>query len=295
MSKNKGIFWLSSYPKSGNTWFRVVLANVLSQSLLPVRLNQISVGMIATSRPLIERALGFDSTFMSQEELHQIRPAIYRWYGNTATEQIYLKIHDAYSYCANQEPLVPTEGCLGAICLIRNPLDVAVSFANHLHCSIDQSIEIMENKAFTMLSNDKNHTGQLRQSLLSWSLHVQSWTSDKSLNRLVVRYEDMHLKPMETFKQATDFLALDVSVDVLNQAIEHSKIEKLQQQERQFGFKEKPLTLQGDFFRKGVVGDWENVLTRAQIQRIISAHGEVMYQHGYLDAMARPVKGNEHI
>ena len=290
MSQDKGIVWLASYPKSGNTWFRIVLANLLSPSVEPVQLNQIRVGMIATSRQVIERALGFDSTLMNQFELHQMRPAVYRWYGQTATEKTYFKIHDAYSYCSNREPIVPIDGCLGVLYFIRNPLDVVLSFANHLHCTIDQSIEIMGNKSFSMLSSDKNYTGQLRQSLLSWSLHVESWTAVENMNRLIVRYEDMSLKPMVTFKQATDFLKLGASVPDIFQALEHSQIEKLQAQEQRSGFKEKPLTLQGQFFRKGLVGDWENALTPKQVSQVISAHGEMMYKHGYLDAQERPVR-----
>ena len=289
MSMNRGVVWLASYPKSGNTWFRIVLANLLSASSQPVQLNQIRVGMIATSRQVIERALGFDSTLMNQEELHQIRPAVYRWYGQTATEKMYFKIHDAHSICSNNEPLIPVEHCFGVLYFIRNPLDVAISFANHLYCSIDQSIEIMGNKTFTMLSSNKHYTGQLRQSLLSWSLHVQSWTTVKNINRLIIRYEDMSLEPMSTFKLATDFLKIGASDDAINQALEHSRIEKLQQQELLSGFKEKPLTLQGRFFRKGLVGDWKNVLTPKQIKQVISDHGEIMYTHGYLDAKERPV------
>lgn len=290
MSQDKGIVWLASYPKSGNTWFRIVLANLLSSSAEPVQLNQIRVGMIATSRQVMERALGFDSTLMNQDELHQIRPAVYRWYGQTAIEKTYFKIHDAYSYCLNKEPLIPFESCLGVLYFIRNPLDVVLSFANHLHCTIDQSIEIMGNKSFAMLTSDKNYTGQLRQSLLSWSLHVDSWTAVENMNRLIVRYEDMNLKPMQTFKRATDFLKLGARDEDIDQALKHSQIDKLQAQEQRCGFKEKPLTLLGQFFRKGLVGDWENTLTPKQVHQVVSAHGEMMYRHGYLDAQERPVR-----
>ena len=40
----KGIVWLASYPKSGNTWFRAFLANLLHGGEQPVDINQFGVG-----------------------------------------------------------------------------------------------------------------------------------------------------------------------------------------------------------------------------------------------------------
>ncbi|HIG66671.1 MAG TPA: hypothetical protein EYQ44_02400, partial [Porticoccaceae bacterium] len=37
------------------------------------------------------------------------------------------------------------------------------------------------------------------------------------------------------------------------------------------------------FFRKGIVGDWQQTLTEEQIATIVNDHKEVMQRFGYLD------------
>ena len=288
MRAEQGIFWLSSYPKSGNTWFRVVLANLLNKSADPVSLNKLNTGAIASARALMDEALGFNSANMNHDELDQLRPAVYKWHSKQEKQIGYHKIHDAYTFVDNKTPLIPVDGCLGALYFIRNPLDVAVSFANHSNCSIDKAIENMANKKFAFCKGNYKQHNQLRQWLLSWSMHVQSWLAAQDINVLVVRYEDMKLKPLATFAKAIEFLQLGSSQEDIERALDNARIEKLQQQEEQFGFDEKPSKVTR-FFRKGIVGDWKNTLTPTQISRIISDHGETMQAHGYLDKDHQPI------
>ena len=288
MPAKQGIFWLASYPKSGNTWFRIVLANLMNTSTEPVDLNQLHTGAIASARGWIDEALGFDSANLSHDELDQLRPAAYQWHSEQSTSVGYHKIHDAYTRVDSGMPLIPAEGCLGALYFIRNPLDVVISFANHSSCSIDQAIENMGNKKFAFCKGKHRQHNQLRQWLLSWSLHAQSWATAQDINVLMLRYEDMKQNPLATFTKAIEFLQLDSSQDDIKRALSNASIEKLQQQEAQSGFNEKPAKV-GRFFRKGIVGDWQNTLTPAQINQIINDHGEMMQQHGYLDAHQNPI------
>jgi len=283
----KGIYWLASYPKSGNTWFRILLANILNGTNTPLNLDNLD-GSMASSRAWINNALGFDSTYLSDDELDQLRPAIYSWYAKQDTKINYHKIHDAYTYIDTAEPLIPASGCLGAIYIVRNPLDVAISFAHHSNISIDMMIELMGHPSLAV-PIDINRHKQLRQKLLSWSHHVNSWKSASAINVLVLRYEDMLLAPFETFKKGIAFLNVDVSDADLQRAIDNTSFNKLQQQEIEKGFKEKS-RVANRFFRKGIAGDWENTLTATQVDKLIRDHGEVMYQHGYLDQHYRPVR-----
>ena len=283
MLAEKGLFWLASYPKSGNTWFRIVLANLLNKSTNPVDLNQINTGVIASSRNWIDEALGFDSAYLDHDELDQLRPAIYKWYNEQCNQIGYHKIHDAYTFVDKGIPMIPSASCLGALYFIRNPLDVAISFANHLHCSIDQAIESMGNEKFAFCNGKYKQHNQLRQWLLSWSLHVQSWVLARDIKTLVLRYEDMKQNPLPTFTKAVEFLRLGSSQAEIARALDNASIDKLQQQEDESGFSEKP-TKVDRFFRKGIVGDWRNTLTPAQIDQIIHDHGDMMQRYGYLDA-----------
>ena len=288
MPAKQGIFWLASYPKSGNTWFRIVLANLLNTSTEPVDLNQLQTGAIASARGWVDDVLGFDSALLSHDELDQLRPAAYQWHSEQNNQMGYHKIHDAYTCINNGSPLIPSQGCLGALYFIRNPLDVAISFANHSSCSIDQAIENMSNKTFAFCKGKYRQHHQLRQWLLSWSLHVQSWASVQDMNVLVLRYEDMKQNSLFTFTKAIEFLGLDRSQNAIKQALDNASIDNLQRQEAQYGFNEKPARV-GHFFRKGIVGDWQQTLTPIQINRIINDHGEMMQQYGYLDAHQQPV------
>jgi hypothetical protein len=65
--------------------------------------------------------------------------------------------------------------------------------------------------------------------------------------------------------------------------IERSSFERLQSQEEQMGFVEKPEAAQR-FFREGRAGQWKDVLTAAQVRRIVREHGEQMRRFGYLPA-----------
>ena len=282
MPAKQGLFWLASYPKSGNTWFRIVLANVLNTSDDPIDLNQINTGAIASARGWIDDALGFDSASLDHDELDQLRPAIYKWHSEHRNQAGFHKIHDAYTFLDNGIPMIPTAGCLGALYFIRNPLDVAISFANHSNCSIDQAIEHMGNENYAFCKGKHRQHNQLRQWLLSWSLHVQSWVSAQDIDVLVIRYEDMKQNPLPTFTKAINFLQLGCSINDIEQALEHSSIDKLQQQEETSGFNEKP-TKVSRFFIKGIFGDWKNTLTTAQIKRIIDDHGDMMKQYGYME------------
>lgn len=281
MAAEKGLFWLASYPKSGNTWFRIVLANLLNTSTDPIDLNQINTGAIASARNWIDDALGFDSACLDHDELDQLRPAIYKWHSEQCNEVGYHKIHDAYTFVNNGSPMIPAEACLGVIYFIRNPLDVAISFANHSNCSIDQAIAIMGNEKFAFCKGKYKQPIQLRQWLLSWSLHVQSWVTAQDIKVMVLRYEDMKQNPLPTFTKAVEFLQLGSSQADIARALDNASIEKLQQQEDESGFSEKPAKVER-FFRKGIVGDWRNTLTPAQVNQIIRDHGDMMQRYGYL-------------
>lgn len=284
-----GIFWLASYPKSGNTWFRVFLDNLRGDSDQPARINELKTGMIASSRFWIDTVLGFDSAEFDADALDRLRPAVYRWTADQATETGYYKIHDAYTYLPDGEPLVSRAATRGALYLLRNPMDVAISLAHHLRCSIDQAIAHMGNPDHAICANPKGPDVQVRLKLLGWSGHVRSWVDAEGLACEVIRYEDMHARPLETFTRAAVFLGLPSERAQIEKALRFGHITELQRQEAKDRFQETPQGVPR-FFRKGVVGDWRTALTPAQVERIVADHGEVMTRFGYLDAHGAPVE-----
>ncbi|MEN9576607.1 MAG: hypothetical protein RL514_4462 [Verrucomicrobiota bacterium] len=277
----KGLWWLASYPKSGNTWTRAFLANLLSGSEQPVDINALETGAIASSRPWVEDALGFDISELNHDEVDALRPAAYRWVAaHTATD--YHKIHDAYTYLPDGSPLIPREATCGAVCIIRNPLDVVPSYANHSSISIEQSVSAICNAGHAFCKSPRRQSNQLRQQLLTWSAHVESWL-DADLSKLVVRYEDLKAEPVKWFTAITRFLEIDRDEAAIAGAIERARFENLRRQEDEKGFVEKAPKVK-NFFRKGQVGGWRGELTEAQVRRVIEANRPAMLRMGYLQA-----------
>jgi len=283
-----GIFWLASYPKSGNTWTRAFIASLRHEEPEEVDINALHTGAIASDRGWIDEVLGCDSADLDHDEIDLLRPAVYRWHADEAEEHGYHKVHDAYTYLANGEPLFPAACTAGALCIIRNPLDVAISFAHPNHCTIAQSIANMGNPDFAFSRATKRMDNQLRQKLLSWSAHVESWADADEIDRLVVRYEDMRHDSLATFTRICSFLQLPDDAASVQAALDKCAFEKLQAQEQEKGFCEKSPKHEA-FFRKGKVGDWQETLSPEQIDRIINDHHAVMQRFGYLDADGNPV------
>jgi Sulfotransferase domain len=278
----RNMIWLASYPKSGNTWFRIFLSNLLSEKEEEQDINSLYSTPIASCRNMFEESLSVESSDLTNDEIDLLRPEFYRNISAEidAGEKSYHKIHDAFTKNTNGEWIFPPETAFGVLYFLRNPLDVAVSFANHNACSLDRSIENMTTPDFAFCDNKYGLPNQLRQILLTWSEHVLSWMN-ASVPVCIMRYEDMKLDSFNTFKKAVDFLNLDKTDEEILKAIERCSFDNLQKQEKEKGFKEKSQKAES-FFRKGEVGDWRNHLTDLQVEKLLDCHSEVMEKFGYL-------------
>lgn len=284
MNKKNGIYWLASYPKSGNTWFRIVLSNLLNKTEEMTNLDNINTGAIASSRAWIDNVLGFNSASLTHQELDSLLPDVYTYQHQHATDIGYHKIHNAYTYLDKQNkiPLIPASSCHGVIYIIRNPLDVAISLANHNSCSVDAAINMMGAQQHAYSGSIIEQAHQIRHRLCSWSEHVESWQNAPKLNLLTIRYEDMKTDPLDTFSRAMRFLTISFTEDAIRRAIDNASMEKLKHIEKTKGFKERPAKV-ATFFRKGTIDDWKENLSAEQIRKIIKQHAAVMHQFEYLD------------
>lgn len=277
-----GIIWLASYPKSGNTWFRVFLTNLLRDGDEPANINELERTPIASARGLFDNAVGFEASDLTADEIDSLRPELYVHLAETSDEPLFMKIHDAYTLTPDNRPLIPWEATGGAFYFIRNPLDVAVSFAHHSGWDYATSIARMADDAFSFCDKPRKLHNQLRQKLLSWSRHVTSWIDTPPFSVWVMRYEDMKAKPLETFEQAVRFAGLPHTRDQIRKALVHSSFDVVQQQEETEGFQEKSRA-SARFFRKGEIGSWRDELDEEQAQQLVKDHGDIMRRFGYLD------------
>jgi len=282
------LFWLASYPKSGNTWFRAFLANLLHPSEQAARINDLNTGVIASARTPFDDIAGVEASDLTDDEIDRIRPQVFRQLADEADGPQYVKIHDAYARTAAGHLPVPPEATAGAIYFIRNPLDVAVSFAHHTGRDVAQAIAWMGDEHNCVASGHGQLNRQLRQRLLTWSGHVRSWVDQEDFPVCVVRYEDMHRDTEATFVRAVRFAGLSADPAAVARAIEFSSFQELRRQEQTDGFNERSPVAEW-FFRKGVVGSWREALDDAQVARLVADHGDVMRRFGYLDTAGTPV------
>lgn len=285
----KGIVWLASYPKSGNTWFRTFLTNFLRDGDAPARINALDGGPIASARLPYDEAVGYDSGELTLEEVDALRPEVYLHQAREAKETMFCKVHDAYTFLPDGRPMIPPEATQCALYFVRNPLDVAVSFAHHSgHENVDRTIRWMAEMNNSFCATDATEVNQLRQKLLTWGAHVRSWADAPGVRVLVLRYEDMKQRPEETFGAAVRFAGLPDDAARIKKALEFSRFEELRQQEEKDGFGEKAPGAKS-FFRKGEIGSWREKLTPEQAKKLVVDHAETMRRFGYLDERGEPV------
>ncbi len=277
----KGIVWIASYPKSGNTWTRAFLHNVIkiTNGEAEGEQNINAMGEYSTwdiSLGLFKEVLGKDPHEVDRAEIAAARPRVQEMIAEQTDGLSFVKTHNALMMDRGV-PTINSAVTSGAIYIVRNPLDVAISYSHHMGRSIDYAIEHMERKSLETKMTEKS----VYEVYGSWSEHVHSWTRKKNRAVYIMRYEDMIAQPNVTFGALARHLLLMPSKEQLLRAIELSSFERLQKQESKEGFKERPEVAK-KFFRQGKANQWQHVLTRSQIRRIIAAHQVQMRRFGYL-------------
>ena len=296
--------WLASYPKSGNTWMRMLIAN-LSASDEPADINDLPErGGIASARGPFDRLTLIDSGLLTHEEIDCLRPRVYEALARGAADDEYdarpesqpvrfVKAHDAYTMTSKGEPLLAgARGAEGAVVIARDPRDVASSLANHSRIGIDAAIARMNSATEGFCARTDRQHNQLRQQLLGWSGHLASWLEQTDIPVLLVRYEDMQADAAETLSRVLAFAGRPVTAEEARRAAAFADFAQLRRQEREKGFREAPRPWSGGaFFRRGEAGAWRDELSAEQVARIEMAHAPMMRRLGYelssAPAMAR--------
>jgi hypothetical protein len=284
----KAIYWLASYPKSGNTWLRVLLANYRQPDGRPVGINHLP-GSIASSRELFEEGVGLDSSELSISEIGCCRPVAYRAVAGRLAAPTFVKVHDAWSRAADGTPIFPPEVSAGVIYIVRNPLDIAGSLAHHRGVRIGEAVEILCDEEARIADAADRLEAQLPQAVGSWSRHARSWIDESHLRVHVVRYEDMLADTPAALCGVLEFAGLSVDEARVAASVEAARFDRLQAQERAEGFVERSPRATRPFFGRGIAGGWRQDLSPDQVRALVFAHGDTMRRFGYLDATGHPV------
>lgn len=273
------LIWLASFPKSGNTWLRSFLSALLYDG--KVDINNLRVGSTYSSKVVVEEFLDLCADDLLPKEIEVYRKIAYQYYSDISDKELFVKIHDAFTNSEiDNEPLIPIECSRLVIYIVRNPLDVALSFANHNGVDYQEAIDKTINNTEASLGKNHKSTDELYQFMGDWSMHVNSWLNQNIIPVHLVRYEDMKSNSFETFKGITKAVGLKVTDDQILRAIEATEFDKLREQEKQKGFHIKAIP-SSTFFHKGETGRWKSELKQQQITQIYSAHSVMMKKLGY--------------
>ncbi len=269
-----GILWIASYPKSGNTWTRTFLHNLLKilkdDGGSPQNINGMKeFSTWEISAKVYEKHLGKPIEECDRKEIAATRPKVQQEIADRTDGLALVETHHALM----RDRGTPTINCAvtsGTIYLVRNPLDVAISFVHDIGVTVDIAIE-------RMASDDLETEESLYEVHGSWSQHVESWTRKAHHTIYVMRYEDMLANPFGMFGGLARHLLLRPTPEQLQTAIDRSSFDTLRKQEDE----EDSIPDKTErYFPK--VEQWREKLNRRQVRKIVQRHHVQMKRFGYL-------------
>lgn len=276
-SDGRTLVWLASYPKSGNTWLRAFLANYLLAGDGPASfeaMQRVSSG--DCSGPSYAELTGRDPRVLSLPEYLDARRRHLSRIGHNGAPVNLVKTHVANARIGGAW-LIPAELTRQAVYLVRHPLDMLVSYADHWGVGLAS--------AAAMIADPKNAIAPSQrtaaQFLGTWSAHVDGWVRARDFSVLTLRYEDMLADPEAAFTRVLRHIGAPVDRHVLARAIEAASFPSLVAMEMAGGFPERG-PAQERFFRQGRSGQWRESVPDEIADRVIRDHRAVMKRHGYL-------------
>jgi hypothetical protein len=242
--------YLVSYPRSGNTWTRFLLANLLNPNDPATFTN-------------IESRVA-EIYFNPDHALRKLpRPRL-------------LKSHEAF------HPNYPR-----VICIVRDPRDVAVSFYHHnvKARNIADTYPMDDFIPRFMRAEFDPWWGSWADNVMSWIKMREGRDTF-----LLLRYEDMkedsprELVKIARFLQKAGFKNIDASPEQVAQAVQLSSPERMRELEKQEAGKYAQLkqTRQDKpFVRSAQAGGWKSVLSAESVALIERDWGAIMKSLGY--------------
>ena len=274
----KSIVWLASYPKSGNTWTRIFLANYFANEDKPLSINDADrFGFGDSITSMYRKVAGGPIDPRNKRQVLDLRPRLLNAIASNGANVNFIKTHNVDSQVFGVD-LMPPQLTRAAVYIIRNPLDVVLSFSRHFATSHEDTVDLMGRSDYVTEATEK----QVTEYRASWSDHVTSWTQEKRYPVHVMRYEDLLADPVTGFERMLRDTGLPVDAGRIEKAARFSSFEEVSKQEQAGGFKETS-DLSERFFTSGTSGQWQTELAPALAKKIRKQHRKVMKKYGYLE------------
>ncbi len=258
------IIWLTSYPKSGNTWLRTIASQILF-------FNQISKDNPLEKISEIKnypKLVYFKELTKNPENVEEI---VKNW--NLSQDVINLqkkiRIFKTHNIFCNfgKYSFSNLKNTAGVIQIVRDPRNVVSSIKEHYSIiNEEKAVEFLMNENKWLLDMNKNIPPTF---ISSWRLHYNSWKKFPK-NHLLIKYESLLKDPIKiiekVYKYLQTFFKVNLSEENLIQISKNTSFEKLKEAENQGYFNENvydhQTNLKKDFFNLGPKNDWKEKLQK---------------------------------
>jgi len=254
--------WLSSYPKSGNTFVRSLLSSYFFSEDGNFDFSMLKYIPQFPSAKLFEK---LDINIKDEKEVVRNYLAAQKTINKKGVVQ-FLKTH-SYLFDIENNPFTSLDYSLGVIYIVRDPRNVVTSFSNHNQISNQKALDIITNShIYATLKKDDIivYSG-------TWASHFNSWKPFREKNiYLLIKYEDLIKDTEKALYSILDFIFklgkknLIIDKKKFINTINSTSFEKLQNLEEKNGFKEsitnEETGKKSKFFYKGPENDWKKRL-----------------------------------
>ena len=283
------IFWIASYPKSGNTWLRILIScyyyteNGLFYENVFKKIGQFPEKMHFTSFEYDKNIVTDTTRFWikAQEKI------------NDDNKLKFFKTHNAFG-ALNNNHFTNSKNSIGAIYVVRDPRNVITSLKNHYELNDEQALKWMMNEKNFIYDVEKFKVDGYSdfQFVSSWNTNFKSWKSQKKIPIKIIKYEDLLNETYMVFKDVVEFINMTtnnkqkIDKEKLKNAVNSTLFDKLKDSEQKNGFSE-AITSKKDnkkkisFFNLGPKNDWRKILDKDLQIKIGNVFEKEIIELGY--------------